>query len=430
MSIPYLINKTQHGFLKKRSCVTQLLSVLHDIGKNLDNNKQADLIYLDFSKAFDSVDHAILYQKLYAHGLRGSILLWFKDYLTDRCQRVVLDNVASEWSPVTSGVPQGSILGPLLFTIFINTLPDSLSPGSQAALYADDSKVFRPITSLVDSMALQQDLNNLEVWSSKNSIQYNPSKCKILTVTRKRNPITFSYKLTSNDLVRCDEERDLGITITYNLKWDSHITKIRSTANKCLGLLKRTCYDLPDTRVRRALYLSLVKSNLSYGSQVWSPETATLKKIIEGVQRRASLWILRLKRGDLTYVDRLKKLDLLPLSYDREIKDLIFYYKCRYGQIDLDIDIFTPIVSSRTRRGSSMYLQSPYCKTSTFKASYFNRIVHLWNLILKLAPACTFVTLGSFKTFLYMTYKELLTTTFDPDLPCTYSLYRTCSCHS
>ena len=109
-------------------------------------------------------------------------------------------------------------------------------------------------------MALQQDLNNLEVWSSKNSIQFNPSKCKILTVTRKRNPITFPYKLTSNDLVGCDEERDLGITISYNLKWDSRITKIRSTANKCLGLLKHTCYDLPDTQVRRALYLSLVKS--------------------------------------------------------------------------------------------------------------------------------------------------------------------------
>ena len=148
-----LINKTQHGLLKKRSCVTQLLSVLYDIGKNLDNNKQVDMIYLDFSKAFDAVDHAILYRKLYAHGLGGSILLWFKDYLTDRCQRVVLDNVVSEWSPVTSGVPQWSILGPLLFTIFINSLPDSLSPGSQAALYADDSKVLRPITSLVDSMA-------------------------------------------------------------------------------------------------------------------------------------------------------------------------------------------------------------------------------------------------------------------------------------
>ena len=108
------------------------------------------------------------------------------------------------------------------------------------------------------------------------------------------------------------------------------------------------------------MYLSLVKSQLSYSSQVWSPESATLKKRIEGVQRRASLWILRLKRGDLSYVDRLKKLDLLPLSYDREIKDLTFYYKCRYGLIDLDTNIFTPIVSSRTRRGSSMYLQTPF----------------------------------------------------------------------
>ena len=237
--------------------------------------------------------------------------------------------------------------------------------------------------------------------------------------------------MTSNDLVRCNEKIDLGITITYNLKGDSHTAKIRSIANKYLGRLKRTCYDLPDTRVRRALYLSLVKSHLSYGSQVWSPETATLKKRIEGVQRRASLWILRLKRGDLTYVDRLKKLDLLPLFYDREIKDLIFITNdCRYGLIDLAIDSFTPIVSGRTRQGSFMCLQSPYCKTSTLKASYCNRIFHLWNLILKLAPACTFGTLGSFKTFLYKTYKELLTKIFDPDLPCTYSLYRTCSCHS
>ena len=106
---------------------------------------------------------------------------------------------------------------------------------------------------------------------------------------------------------------------------------------------------------------------LTYGSQVWSPDTAMLKKRIEGVQRRATLWILRLKRGDLSYVDRLKTLDLLPLAYDREISDLMFYYKCRCGLIDLDIDTFTPIVCSRTRRGLSLYLQTPYCKTSTFR---------------------------------------------------------------
>ena len=235
---------------------------------------------------------------------------------------MVQENVASELSSVTSGVPQGRILGPLLFTVFINTLPGSLSPGSRAALYADDSKVYRLILSSFDSTTLQRDLNNLSSCSNNNSLDFNLSKCKILTVTRKKNPILFPYMLSGNDLTRCSEEIGLGITLTYNLKWDSYVTQIRYTANKRLGLLMRTCYELTDTRVRGTLYLSLVKSQLVYCSQVWSP---TLKKRIEGVQRRALLWILRLKREDLSYVDRLKKLDLLPLAYDREIKDLIFF---------------------------------------------------------------------------------------------------------
>jgi hypothetical protein len=134
---------------------------------------------------------------------------------------------------------------------------------------------------------------------------------KFSQLQERKIPVNFPYKLAGNELVRCDEVRDLGITITYKLKWDSHIRGIRSATNKRLSLLKRTCYDLPDTQVRRALYLSLVKSQLSYGSQAWSPDSATLKKRIEGVQRRASLWILQVKRGDLAYVDRLKKLDLL-----------------------------------------------------------------------------------------------------------------------
>jgi hypothetical protein len=144
-------------------------------------------------------------------------------------------------------------------------------------------------------------------------------------------------------------------------------------SNKCLGLLKETCYDLTDIRARRTLYLTLVKSQLNNGSQVWFPESALWMKRI-GVQKRATLWILKLKCGDLSYVERLTQLYLLPLAYDREIKDLTFYYKCRYDLIDLDT--FAPVVCSLTRQGSSSYLQTPFCKTSTFKSSYFNRIVN------------------------------------------------------
>ena len=119
-----LITPLEHGFLRNRSCVTQLLSVLHTIGRNLDKNIQTDIIYLDFAKAFDTVDHNVLLSKLKAYGVSGQLLTWFANYLSGRLQRVVIDGATSQWAPVTSGVPQGSLPRPLLFIIFINELPD------------------------------------------------------------------------------------------------------------------------------------------------------------------------------------------------------------------------------------------------------------------------------------------------------------------
>ncbi|CAB4007608.1 Hypothetical predicted protein [Paramuricea clavata] len=155
--VSYLITTHQHGFLRNRSCVTQLLSVLHSIGRKLDTNEQTDIAYLDLAKAFDSVDHSILLQKLKCYGVTGRLLNWFADYLNNRRQRVVMDGATSQWTPVTSGVPQGSILGPMMFVIFINDAPDVINNKAIPALFADDTKLYKNIlTSVNDCNQLQE----------------------------------------------------------------------------------------------------------------------------------------------------------------------------------------------------------------------------------------------------------------------------------
>ncbi|CAB3996361.1 Hypothetical predicted protein, partial [Paramuricea clavata] len=191
----HLITPSQHGFLRNRSCITQLVQVLHSVGQCLDKNLQSDIIYLDFAKAFDSVDHQILLRKLKSYGVTGCLLDWFRDYLSGRTQRVVVEGVPSSWVPVISGVPQGSILGPILFAVFINDLPEVISNGSSEAMYADDTKLFRNINSTTDGDCLQESLSNLDTWSHDNNIKFNALKCKVLSVTRKKYPVTYNYHL-------------------------------------------------------------------------------------------------------------------------------------------------------------------------------------------------------------------------------------------
>ena len=250
----------------------------------------------------------------------------------------------------------------------------------KVALYYDDTKLYRNVSSAEHCDLIQDTLSNMHVWSQRKNIRFNESKCKVLTVTRKKTPIAFDHTLDGTALTRVSEEKDLGVIITSTLSWDSHIHTITAKANKLLGLLKRTCPLLTGVSVRRSLYLSLVKSQLCYATQVWSPAYVTLNAKVEQVQRRASRWILRTRRDESSYKERLTLLDLLPLSLDRELKDLIFFYKCLYCSTDLDVRNYVSFVShDRTRLSNSFNLRSPFCKTSTFQASYFNRIVQLGN---------------------------------------------------
>ena len=185
----------QHGFLKGKSCTTQMVEVLDYFSKILDNAGQVDVLYLDYSKAFDSVPHSLLIHKLKNFGINSNLLKWIRSYLTDRRQRVVVEGSSSDWLPVASGVPQCSILGPFLFLLYVNDLPSCLSSNSTLALFADDSKCYKEITSPDDCLTLQQDIDSLLNWSEIWGMSFNTSKCKILRVTRSSNPCIYPYSM-------------------------------------------------------------------------------------------------------------------------------------------------------------------------------------------------------------------------------------------
>ncbi|CAB4031032.1 Hypothetical predicted protein [Paramuricea clavata] len=265
----------------------------------------------------------------------------------------------------------------------------------------------------------------------ENNLFFNASKCKVLTVTRKKTPIIYEYTLGTEKLTRVDHEKDLGITTTTKLSWKLHINTIVAKANKMLGILKRTCTSITDMNTRRTLYLSLVKSQLLYASEVWSPlNNVQLSRQVEKVQRRATKWILM--NREMPYKERLSSLNLLPLSYDREMKDLTFFYKALFGFTNVNLSNYVSFVShGRTRLSlSSEYiLQNPLCKTTTFQSSYYNRIVNIWNTVSQEVSLDSFSRPSSFKCYLKQKYSNLVNSIYDVDVSCTWSLTRDCPCH-
>ena len=182
-----LLYNLQHGFLRGKSTVTQLLEVYHDILGMVAGGQEIDVIHLDLSKAFDRVPHDLLLTKLHRHGISGTALQWFEGYLSNRQQRVVLEGTFSDWLPVISGVSQGSILGPLLFLVFANEMPSYVQHGSTLALFADYSKLYQPLGSVSSSALLQSDLDGLHSWSSDHRMTFNTTKCKVLRRSKRRS---------------------------------------------------------------------------------------------------------------------------------------------------------------------------------------------------------------------------------------------------
>ena len=199
--------------------------------------KQTDIILLDFSKAFDKVNHSKLLWKLHQYGIRGHVLDWVRAFLGSRSQRVVIDGEESESIPVTSGVPQGSVLGPILFLIYINDLPNEVC--SQVRLFADDTALYLTLESEDDSSTLQKDLNILSVWETRWDMGFNPSKCQVVHVTGSKKPVKRDYILHGQVLESVTSARYLGVDISSSLSWNPHVDRITGNANRTLGFVRR-----------------------------------------------------------------------------------------------------------------------------------------------------------------------------------------------
>ena len=422
---PYLkeqIHPFQHGFIKGRSTATLLLQIYHKIGSILDNGGQVDVVLLDFSKAFDCVSHRLLVHKLKMYGVHSNLLAWFKSYLSCRRQRVIVENVHSDWLPVVSGVPQGSILGPLLFLLFINDLPYVVS--NTMALYADDSKCFKQISTVIDCVSLQKDIENMYNWGNTWMMKFNTDKCKILTIGRGKNQIQFQYKMEDRFLEVVSEFNDLGVSASGQLTWKFHIQNIISKANSTLGFIKRSVGFHAPLSVKKALYMSLVRSKLEYCSTVWSPHTHELIERLESVQRRGTKFILNNYQTDYTYKDRLLSCSLLPLSYRREILDLVFIFKCFLGYYEIDVNNYLTFPHPLLRSHDQAKLTPGKCNTTTFMYSFFLRIAHIWNSLpteirqLRLIPDSS---IRRFKQDISGHYLSLLSTHFDAYKTCTWT---------
>ena len=230
-----LIKNSQHGFRNKRSCLTNLLDFYNEVYDVYDETKAVDVIYLDFQKAFDKVPHQRLLIKLKAHGVDGKLLKWLEDWLSERKQRVVINGKSSTWRDVLSGVPQGSVLGPILSIIYVNDIDDDLT--CKISKFADDTKITSRVTTSVEKLELQSNLDQLCRWAEKWQMQFNVDKCKVLHIGSNNNQAMYS--LNGSDLCKVNHEKDLGIIISNDLKPGKHVSEVVKTANKITGFIGR-----------------------------------------------------------------------------------------------------------------------------------------------------------------------------------------------
>ena len=372
-----LLSDRQHAFRKWHSCETQLTTVINDWAKILDKKGQVDTFILDFEKAFDTPPHELLKSKLFSYGIGGTTLNWINAFLCFRQQRVVVNGIKSDWAPVVSGVPQGTVLGPLLFSLYINDISADIE--SEIRLFADDCVCYREIKNEEDTLKLQRDIDRLGSWARKWGMRFQPVKCNMMQLTNKRSSkIQANYTLEGTLLENVESIKYLGVTITNDLKWNTHISNVCTKANRTLGFLRRNLYSCPPD-VKEAAYKGLVRPVLEYGSSVWDPHTHGLQEELEKVQNRAARFVTGnyvFETGSMTGI--LGQLKWESLKKRRKDSRLILLYKGLKGKARIPTDDLIP-KNRRCRNQHSLAFQIPSASKEAYKSSFFPQTIRDWN---------------------------------------------------
>ena len=377
-----LLSDQQWGFRPGRSTVTALLSTISDWHSELDNGHDICAVFFDYRKAFDSVPHWPLIEKLEALNFDPVIIVWITNYLFGRSQKVVVNGETSATVPVLSGVPQGSVLGPLLFCIYVDGVTKcTKSQGARDALYADDLMLYKPISCTQDLSDLQEDILNIEKWSADNHLTLNPVKCKCMLISRRRSSLScsFSLWLNGNVLEQVNSFKYLGVNISSNLTWSLHIDIVCNKARRMLGIIYRNFCAYCNTASLLKLYISLVRPHLEYASPVWSPYSAKQIAKIENVQKFG----LRIVSGDWSadYNNLLVTYLIPTLQMRRSELSLCLLYKITKGECFFPEGLIVSKAPTGypTRLSSRPLLTQPFARTSSHLNSFIPSSIALWN---------------------------------------------------
>ena len=398
-----IIPDEQFGFLPRRSTVWQLLSVLEEFHRALDEGGRIHACFLDISKAFDRVDHGLLLRKLSGIGVKGVEHDWFASYLNDRCISTCVDGAQSKAQPISSGVPQGSVLGPLLFVLFLSDLP-SVFRGS-SALFADDTLAYDRCTGTISSAnpdcsssssccRLQSDLQNVNHWSNQTATTFNPSKSAVMVFRGKRKDKLSRDKcdilLGDSPVPHCAETKHLGVTITQSLSWTPHVDKLLQRVSYKVYILKRLAYRCNSgSEFVAHLYLTLVRPVLEYAGPVWDACSRTDSLRLERAQLSIARAILRASRQSLSNRDVLTRIGWPTLAWRRRRYKLFLFWQLTKGQGPPPLAVPACVSTRASQTLRKRTIEMPLCRSELRRWSFLPSCITLWNSLPLSITSCS-----------------------------------------